>query len=133
MPPLTRRCVPLFLLIAVGWSAKPAVSQTSKVLLAGGQEGGNYARLARAIATECQAHNLPVDVLSTGGSVDNLQLLQSRKADFAIVQSDMVPRAFRGHRPFRASFPDLVLTTPLLLKQSRFWFAPTFSYLQLPS
>jgi TRAP transporter TAXI family solute receptor len=116
MPSLTRRCVPLLLLVMVCWNAKSASSQTSKVVLAGGQEGGNYARLARAIADECQAHNLPLDVLPTGGSVENLQLLQSRKADFAIVQSDMVGRALRGRRPFRTTFPELVLATPLFIE-----------------
>lgn len=112
----TRRSLRLLLLLAVSWNAKPAISQPTNIVLAGGQEGGNYARLARAIATECQVHNLSLDVLSTGGSVENLQLLQSRKADFALVQSDMVGRALRGHRPFRAKFPDLELVTPLFVE-----------------
>jgi len=105
-----------FLLLAVLWNARVAVSQISRVALAGGQEGGYYARLAGAIAAKCQAHNLPLEVLPTGGSVENLQLLQSRQADFAIVQSDMVRRALHGHRPFRTKFPDLVLATPLFVE-----------------
>ena len=78
MRSIIRRFSGLLLLIAVLWNAKIAVSQISRVVLAGGQEGGNYARLARAIAAKYQSHNLSLEVLPTGGSVDNLQLLQSR-------------------------------------------------------
>ena len=81
--------------------------------LASGQETGNYYRLSRAFRERALEHNLDVQVLLTGGSLDNVKLLENGQADFALVQSDIALRALKGHKPFDLPVEHLRLVTPL--------------------
>jgi len=55
---------------------------------AGGQSGGWYEKYAALFRKT--AEGLDVQVIPTGGSLDNLKLLASGKADMAIIQSDVL-------------------------------------------
>lgn len=58
-----------------------------RVSIAGGPQNGRYAQLAEGIAEELRRrHSLDVDVLTTKGSLENLQLLETHKADFGLYQ-----------------------------------------------
>ena len=57
------------------------------VVIAGGSAGGAYALTAQAYATALAEHEVEATVLDTAGSVANMELLKSGKADIAIVQT----------------------------------------------
>ena len=57
------------------------------VVIAGGSAGGAYALTAKAYSTALGEHNVEAAVLDTAGSVANIELLKSGKADIAIVQT----------------------------------------------
>src|SRR5262245_2269391 len=58
-----------------------------KVVIAGGAEGGAYAAAAQAYAEALRKQNIDAEVLTTAGSVDNLQKIKARQADIGIVQT----------------------------------------------
>jgi hypothetical protein len=101
--------------LLASWLVEPARAQesTRALRLASGQETGNYYRLGRAIRERALGHNLDVTVLPTGGSLDNVKLLESGQVDFALVQSDIALRALKGHKPFDSPVEHLRLVTPL--------------------
>jgi TRAP transporter TAXI family solute receptor len=71
-----------------------------------------YCRLASATVLYA-ASGGNFKVILTGGSEENLNLLALGKADFAIVQSDVLRRALRGHEPFPDPINNLLVVTPL--------------------
>ena len=90
-----------------------SANDSTNIVLATGERGGNYFRLGNQIAKISALRGLTVQVLSSEGSVDNIELLRTGKAAFAFVQSDIASRAVRGHKPFREPVVHLVLVTPL--------------------
>jgi hypothetical protein len=70
-----------------------------RIVIAGGVDGGVYARYAVAMSQALSAslgHRVRVSVLSTAGSVDNLQRLAAGSATFAICAADAVADARLG-------------------------------------
>ncbi len=59
----------------------------TQVVIAGGAEGGAYAQAARAYRAALAKHGVEATILDTAGSVANIELLTSGKADIAIVQT----------------------------------------------
>ena len=76
--------VVLGLIVAFLFMAPPP---PKKVIIAGGAAGGAYAATAEAYAKALRAQDIEVDVLTTAGSVDNLNRVKSRQADVGIVQT----------------------------------------------
>ncbi len=70
-------------------------------LIAGGPIGGEYDRLARAMAAFGNQRGIRSAALETDGSLENLNLLAANRADVAIVQNDVAARfvAEQGDKP----------------------------------
>lgn len=66
-----------------------APAPPKKVVIAGGAEGGAYAAAAQHYAEALRRQNIEVEVLTTGGSVDNLEKLKAREADIGLVQTGL--------------------------------------------
>jgi uncharacterized protein len=66
-----------------------APAPPKRVKLAGGAEGGVYASTAVAYADALRVKDIEVEVLTTAGSVDNLEKLKAGQADIAIVQTGL--------------------------------------------
>jgi uncharacterized protein len=60
-----------------------------KVKIAGGAEGGVYAGVAVAYADALREKDIEVEVLTTQGSVDNLDKIKTKQADIGIVQTGL--------------------------------------------
>ncbi len=85
---------PLVLLVILGmvWGlahVKPAPPK--RVVIAAGEPGGAYYAHAQAYARQLAREGIHLEVLVTRGSVENLALLQSGKADMALVQGGVMP------------------------------------------
>lgn len=97
MPNPIRQIYPvLTVLLAVGIVVGLALwlgsrNRSAELTLAAGQPGGTYLPLAKGIAERLNdsVPNLHVRVIETAGSVENLRLLATGKADLAIVQNDL--------------------------------------------
>ena len=61
----------------------------AKVKIAGGAEGGAYAGAAVHYADALRVKDIEVEVLTTQGSVDNLDKIKNKQADIAIVQTGL--------------------------------------------
>ncbi|MVW71156.1 TAXI family TRAP transporter solute-binding subunit [Bordetella sp. 15P40C-2] len=72
------------------------------LVVAGGQPSGEYAVVAKEIATLGKPVGVRVAATTTEGSVQNAQLLRSHFATVGIVQSDVALMAFQGTGPFAA-------------------------------
>jgi TRAP transporter TAXI family solute receptor len=65
----------------------PAGTPQRPVILAAAEKGGHYFRLGILLKEELQTHkNLRVNVGETAGTIENLELLRNRRADFAFIQ-----------------------------------------------
>ena len=100
----------LVLLLALSQLASGA---THHVAIATGQRDGNYYRFTNAVAAVSAGSGITIDLVNSGGSVENVQLLTSGRVDFALVQSDIAVRAARGHQPFVDPIPNVRLVLPL--------------------
>lgn len=81
--------LPLALLVLLGffltWHfVKPA--PPSRIVIAAGEPGGAYMSFARRYAELLKREGIELEILQTGGSVENLSLLREGKADIAFVQ-----------------------------------------------
>ena len=56
--------------------------------LAGGVEGGNYDRVAKAIASTLKSEGFEIKVLNTLGSRENINGLRNDKVDLCLIQND---------------------------------------------
>ena len=75
------------------------------LILAGGQEGGEYADVARIIAGDLAGRDVPASEVTTSGSVENARLLHGRLAEVALIQNDVAGMAAHGSGPFAADGP----------------------------
>lgn len=75
------------------------------LVLAGGQEGGEYAGVAGVIAADLADRDVPASAVASSGSIDNVRLLQQRLAEVALVQNDVAGMAAHGTGPFAADGP----------------------------
>lgn len=79
------------------WVAPPATVTIS----AGNTEGILY-RYVMAFADECNRHGLPLQVIVTGGTVDNLERVDRGELDFALIQGGYDIERFRRVRQVAA-------------------------------
>lgn len=66
-----------------------APAPPKKITIAGGAEGGAYAATAQHYAEALRKEKIEVEVLTTAGSVDNLNRVKTDKADIGIVQTGL--------------------------------------------
>jgi uncharacterized protein len=78
-----------------------------RVTIAGGQHGGVYLRFAHSLAREINAAepDLRCRVVESGGSVTNIDLIRSGRADVGLCQADIALAAVNGTDPYRAPVP----------------------------
>lgn len=67
--------------------------------IATGNTAGPYFLIGNALAKVYEKNlNYTVSVMSTDGSVDNIQLLQSKAVDLSMVMSDLASNSYRGNK-----------------------------------
>ena len=71
-------------------------------VVASGEAGGEYARVAEAIVTAVRGRRASIQIrgFETAGSVENVQRLSRGEADYALVQSNVAAMAVQGSGPF---------------------------------
>ena len=80
---------------------QPAIAQSPRAaVLAAGTEDGTYTLFSHCLSDLLAKDNISLQIVSTGGSVENIKLLDSGKADFALAQSDVASAAIAGGFPF---------------------------------
>ncbi|MDR1873630.1 MAG: TAXI family TRAP transporter solute-binding subunit, partial [Synergistaceae bacterium] len=73
----------------------------ARIRIATGGEGGLYYAYGNALAEVLEKRmNIPVTVIRSGGSVDNVHLLRNGRADVAFVQNDIMTYAYNGTHLF---------------------------------
>lgn len=90
--------VPLAVLVAASiWVALALIDPAppSKVTFASGNSGGAYYALAQEYRERLAESDVEVDILETRGSLENIELLRSGKADIAFVQGGIATTADR--------------------------------------
>lgn len=103
---------PLALIAVIGiWVALTMIDPAppSKVTFAAGSQGGAYYSLAERYQAHLKKNDVEVEILETRGSLENIELLKSGKADVAFVQGGLASaedrkelRSLAGmfHEPF---------------------------------
>jgi len=77
-----------------------------RLRIASGGTSGVYYACGEALGAALERDlGVPVTVLATGGSVENIALVQDGKADLAFVQNDVMTYAWEGSGPFAADGP----------------------------
>ena len=71
-------------------------------VLAGGQAGGEYAKVAALVAGQLAGHGLEARMVTTDGSVANARLVHQKLADVGLIQNDVAGMAARGEGAFAA-------------------------------
>ena len=87
------------LLSVVALAPAPAAQPRRVVTIAAGSVDGVYYPIAGAIsriASETRSLNIRATVESSGGSLENVQLMRAGEADFALLQNDIAYYAFNG-------------------------------------
>ncbi|WP_233349028.1 TAXI family TRAP transporter solute-binding subunit [Henriciella marina] len=90
--------VPLAVLVAISvWVALALIDPAppSRVTFASGNSGGAYYALAQQYRERLAESDVEVEVLETRGSLENIELLRSGKADIAFVQGGLATAADR--------------------------------------
>ena len=67
--------------------------------VAAGEDGGFYLEFAQLLVAQLTARGMPADALSTGGSVENIELVRDGRATVALTLADVVDGARRGNLP----------------------------------
>ncbi len=96
---ITRTCFFLCLVVVVVFSAS-CFAQDKVLKLGTASEGGSYYRLGWSIKEVLKDSGYKVDVLSTKGSVENIELLEQGELDLAVIQNDMAFFGEYGLYPF---------------------------------
>lgn len=99
-------------LIAAAATVSPAETH---VKIATGNLGGVYYPVGVGLGQLIQKTNpgFLSSAMSTGGSVDNVQLLVGNEAQIAMIQSNVIEDAYKGEKPFRKKHEELRAITAL--------------------
>lgn len=78
-----------------------------RLRLAAGERGGFYLEFAQLLATQLATvePDLSAEVVSTGGSVANLELVRDGRADLGLALADVATSAAAGAEPFERAVP----------------------------
>ena len=94
-------------------------SSSLSATIATSVDSGYYQKVCNAIgdAAGKQSPPLKVTCLATQGSLENVYDLDSGKADFALVQSDVAHRAWMGELPFEETHSGITIVAPLFVEK----------------
>jgi TRAP-type uncharacterized transport system substrate-binding protein len=94
-------------------------SSSLSATIATSVDSGYYQKVCKAIgdAAGKQSPPLKVTCLPTQGSLENVYALDSGKADFALVQSDVAHRAWMGELPFEEAHSGITIVAPLFVEK----------------
>ncbi len=89
----------LLLLIMIALFAYKYIAPSSEksLTIAAGREGGMYYQYANKYATTLENQGFKITILKTAGSVENIALLESGKADIAFVQGGVADAKAKAH------------------------------------
>jgi TRAP transporter TAXI family solute receptor len=73
------------------------------IVIAGGPRGGAYEEVLDALRARATAAGTALNTVASGGSVDNIRLLNEDLAQFALVQNDIARQASLGRGRFAGS------------------------------
>ncbi len=89
---------------------------TNYLTIATGGKYGPYFIIGSDLAEIYSSNlNMNATVQSTGGSVENINLLEEKKADLAFVMADVALAAYEGKGQFKKAFKDLRIITGLYI------------------
>ena len=90
-----------------GCAAEGYRGPSRTITIAGGQPGGFYLEFAQVLAREINAAEpgLRCEPIDTDGSVSNIELIRSGKADIGVSQMDIALSAIAGESPFADDVP----------------------------
>lgn len=111
------RCGAALLLLTGCQSARPPRPEI-KVSVATGVSGGYYHKVCGAMHEVGQKQGLVINCLPSNGSQQNIYSLEQGGAEFALVQSDVAHRAWKGELPFDESHKGVIfLVAPLFTEK----------------
>lgn len=94
-----------FSAVALQTPSSDVCKDTTTFTIATGKKGGGYysfaKRLNKFLAEEC----ILLEVISSNGSVDNLNRLKNNQVELAIIQSDVSHKTYRNDNFFSTVFP----------------------------
>lgn len=94
----------IFVLSSCG-GGKDAVTTGGKYMFVTGKNGGTYHSLGTAMATVIDKHlESTTTIVSSTGSLDNIDMLSKGDADFAFCQSDILYYAMNGKELYNENF-----------------------------
>jgi TRAP-type uncharacterized transport system substrate-binding protein len=102
----------------------PGEQPTRTTTLLTGAEDGYYQKVCLALKSEGEKRNLKIQCIATDGSRQNVDKLRTGAAEFAIVQSDVAHRAWKGELPFEKKADFMHLVTPLYTEKVHILVSP---------
>ena len=125
MPPSWRLlAIVLFPLLAAptAWAQDPCPNSpkddhSSTYTLWTGTSGNYYTQVGRALALAAGHKGLKISCRTSNGSVENIDALETGKADFALIQSDAAHLAWFGEKPFDHKYSKIRLIAPLFAEK----------------
>lgn len=113
-------CVPLAALLVFlsGCNFTSSSMQNLQTTITTGPKGGYYHKVCMAIQPIAQRRGMNVQCLPcSNGSLENVYKLEQGTAEFALVQSDVAHRAWKGEYPFEEQHPQIRLVSPLFTEK----------------
>lgn len=92
-------------LLAAPLAAGCTIGAAPPLVLAAGEPGGFYVEFGELLGTALRAAGVPVTVVSTGGSVENIEQLRDGTAALGLALTDIALTARVGEVPFGAPVP----------------------------
>jgi TRAP-type uncharacterized transport system substrate-binding protein len=120
-------CVPLAAILAflAGCNSASSSTQNLKTTITTGPEQGYYQKVCRAIQPIAKRRGMDVQCLPcSNGSLENVYKLEQGRAEFALVQSDVAHRAWKGEYPFEEPHPQIQLVSPLFTEKVHILVGP---------
>ena len=119
-------------LLQMACATHPGATGSKKVRLLTGAPEGYYHSVGKVLKVALRARGIEVELKPSFGSKANIDRLTGSEAEFAIVQSDAVHRAFYGETPFTEQHPTLKLVAPLFTEKVQILTRPHL-YLSSPA
>ncbi len=117
MPQFLKICITLMAFM-VSTAMAECLPDGRKVTLATGGEYGTYYSFGQVLAKHVsESTSTYVTAITSGGSKDNIEALQSGKAQLAFIQDDVASYAYKGTRLFKEKFTDFATVGNLYMEQ----------------
>lgn len=113
-------CIPLAAVLAFlpGCNSAWSSPQNLKTTVTTGPKGGYYQKVCLALQPIAKRQGMDIECLPcSNGSLDNVYKLEQGQAEFALVQSDVAHRAWKGEYPFEEQHPQIRLVSPLFTEK----------------